>query len=323
MIKCELCSAQFLNNFDGSLTKHLSQHHNLSLRDYVIQTKYNNKPPICKCGLCNDIPKFYRGMFTKYTNGHNKQKWYIAQYIKKYGHPRCITCNKIIGFHRKTPRQYCSFECMGQRNGFSKDSTQKIIKDNIFIKYGVKNISKLDSVRKKLSNSLRGKNLGRTLSKETRDKISIAMKNIWKDNTNRENRLKTYHSTEYMDKRLYFLKNKIKKHSKLHDNISKALDLINYNFKSEQIINNYIVDELNVDKKVIIEINGDYVHANPKKYSAGDIIKVYGNRYTAQEKWDSDKIRTEKLQKLGYKVIIIWESDNLADKKKEITQAIS
>lgn len=56
----------------------------------------------------------------------------------------------------------------------------------------------------------------------------------------------------------------------------------------------------------VIEIYGDYWHCNPTQYN-GD----YYNKQlhmTAQEKWDSDKLRLDKLIKSGYNIEIIWES---------------
>lgn len=111
--------------------------------------------------------------------------------------------------------------------------------------------------------------------------------------------------------------------SKLHLRTKKQLNLPDCGFISEQVIDKYFVDELNENRKIIIEINGDYVHANPKIYKDSDIIRLPSCVYTAQEKWDSDRLKKEKLESLGYKVVIIWESDNLEEKKKEIYDLLS
>lgn len=110
--------------------------------------------------------------------------------------------------------------------------------------------------------------------------------------------------------------------SKLHKNIINLLDLKNLGFKSECLVSKYFADELNEDRKIIIEINGDYVHANPKFYKEDDVIKLLNSRYTAKEKWDSDKNKKEVLESLGYKVLIIWESDNIEEKKKELMELL-
>lgn len=107
--------------------------------------------------------------------------------------------------------------------------------------------------------------------------------------------------------------------SKLHKNIKELLCLSDKGFVSEMKIDSYVVDELNEQKKLIVEINGDYVHANPLYYKSEDVIRLWDTHYTAQTKWDYDKIRIDKLKSLGYTVFIIWESDNLEQKKQELT----
>ena len=107
------------------------------------------------------------------------------------------------------------------------------------------------------------------------------------------------------------IKNPHNKFSKLHLKIVEQLKLRSLGFVGEQKILRYIVDELNENTQTIIEINGDYIHANPKIFQGSDIIKLYGNSYTAEEKWESDAIKLDNLSRLGYKVIVIWESDDL------------
>ena len=51
----------------------------------------------------------------------------------------------------------------------------------------------------------------------------------------------------------------------------------------------YRVDEINFEKKIIVEINGDYIHANPNKFKADDLIIVRKSQYTAQDKWNYDQ----------------------------------
>lgn len=54
----------------------------------------------------------------------------------------------------------------------------------------------------------------------------------------------------------------------------------------------------------IIEFNGDYWHANPIYYNSNDII----NKKNALEIWNNDKKRLDKITKLGYDVLVIWEN---------------
>lgn len=104
--------------------------------------------------------------------------------------------------------------------------------------------------------------------------------------------------------------------SKLHRRIRKELKLSKLGFRSERRIGRYRVDELNEKKKLIVEINGDHVHANPKQFKPRQRVKGMG--YTADQKWKRDARRKKMLESQGYKVIVIWESDSLRRRLNQI-----
>lgn len=60
----------------------------------------------------------------------------------------------------------------------------------------------------------------------------------------------------------------------------------------------------------VIEFNGDFWHANPTMYESGSRLKMFdGNEKLADDIWDRDARRLKAIESLGYKVLIIWESD--------------
>lgn len=69
--------------------------------------------------------------------------------------------------------------------------------------------------------------------------------------------------------------------------------------------------------KIIIEIFGNYWHANPAMYESTDEFS-FNNVYTASEIWEKDKNRILDLEKLGYNVIVVWESEIIDDINKVI-----
>ena len=113
------------------------------------------------------------------------------------------------------------------------------------------------------------------------------------------------------------------KHSKLHKKIASYLGLKDFGFESEKVIFRYRVDEVNFEKKIIIEINGDYIHANPNMFEADDMIVVRKSRYLAQDKWGYDQKRAEALEALGFTVFVIWESDDIEEKKRELFKLLA
>ena len=66
--------------------------------------------------------------------------------------------------------------------------------------------------------------------------------------------------------------------------------------------------------KLVIEFNGDYWHCNPQKYKS-DYFNKKKSLY-AKEIWERDAQRLEKIKKLGYSVVVVWENDFLMDKDK-------
>lgn len=342
MCICEICKKEFKNNLGGNLTVHLLNEHKIFYENYIILTQYKNIPPECKCGYCNERPVFYRGKFLQYALNHNTFEWKKEKYIEKYGIPKCKKCNENVEFYRGNPRTYCSIRCFGlDNNGFCNPLVQEKIKSVVKEKYKVENVSQIPSVREKISKSKIGKTF--KLTTEWKHHIGESSKRKWQDsqykkrtsfsikkslNTpeqrekRRKNQLKRLENEEYRKLVIDNLCKVSKKFSKLHQKIKNQLQLDKIGFASEQRVGRYLVDELNEQKKIAIEINGDYVHANPKIYRPTDIIYLPGNYYTAQEKWDSDKIKKENLEKAGYKVIVVWESDDLSEHKVKINEYI-
>ncbi len=61
--------------------------------------------------------------------------------------------------------------------------------------------------------------------------------------------------------------------------------------------------------KVLIEVQGDYWHANPAIYKADDFFANAGNGMTAAEIWKRDAEKKQHAESKGFKVVYLWESD--------------
>jgi G:T-mismatch repair DNA endonuclease (very short patch repair protein) len=117
------------------------------------------------------------------------------------------------------------------------------------------------------------------------------------------------------------------RYSKLHKSVILMMNEVGIDrFESEKQIGRYVYDEVREDKKVIIEVNGDFWHANPNIYAEEDVVRLPKGDKIAREIWNSDKLRVSYAQELGYKVFIIWESDvksgKVFDKLKGINEKI-
>lgn len=80
-----------------------------------------------------------------------------------------------------------------------------------------------------------------------------------------------------------------------------------------------------IGENFAVEVFGDYFHANPAKYKSSDLISRFNGKTEARQIWAEDTDRIEKLQKCGYRVMVIWEADikrNLQQVLKDINAAI-
>ena len=111
--------------------------------------------------------------------------------------------------------------------------------------------------------------------------------------------------------------NKTAGHSNWHDKLKQMLIENNIITESEQtVVNNYTSDEVDLEKKIIIELNGDFWHCNPKFYN-GDYYHPF-IKMTAKQIWDKDEKRISDYIQNGWRVIVIWESDDLNEKINEL-----
>ena len=70
----------------------------------------------------------------------------------------------------------------------------------------------------------------------------------------------------------------------------------------------------------IVEINGDYWHANPKIYNEDFYNK--SKQMTAEEIWLYDKLKYKHAESKGYSVYVIWESDWNKDPQNELNKCM-
>lgn len=170
------------------------------------------------------------------------------------------------------------------RKNFSTEKWENIetkIKKTTLERYGVTNVSKLDKNRKKYSDS---------------------MIRWWGNLTDLEK--------EEMINRNFNLV------SKLEIYVRDILDSNTIFYTPQKFIAGKSYDILINKTNLIIEVNGDYWHANPNKYKSTDIINYPGiGQITASSVWDRDIEKIAIAEKYGYCVITIWEDEIKREKK--------
>lgn len=63
------------------------------------------------------------------------------------------------------------------------------------------------------------------------------------------------------------------------------------------------------ETNILIEVNGDYWHANPAVYKSDDLIHFRTQTITANDIWMKDKKKKQVANEQGYVVLTIWEKD--------------
>jgi G:T-mismatch repair DNA endonuclease (very short patch repair protein) len=89
--------------------------------------------------------------------------------------------------------------------------------------------------------------------------------------------------------------------------VADMLSTLNISFIKQFSVPHYYCDFFLPDYNLIIEVNGDYWHASPKKFSATDVISH--KKIIAQQIWDHDAKKVADLKTMGYQVLVLWESD--------------
>jgi G:T-mismatch repair DNA endonuclease (very short patch repair protein) len=112
--------------------------------------------------------------------------------------------------------------------------------------------------------------------------------------------------------RKYFKNSHVGYISKAQTAIYEMLKI--YGYELEILIpgSGLTADILNIDKKIIVEYNGDFWHCNPKLYAPDYFHPIL--KMTAKEKWSKDMRRKFLLRNLGYHIITIWENEWMTDR---------
>jgi len=91
-------------------------------------------------------------------------------------------------------------------------------------------------------------------------------------------------------------------------------------FYVDKINKSYLLDYYIEELKVSVEFNGDYYHANPKKYHK-DFKFQFSPRsriFTAEDVWEKDRIKEEHLMsEYGIRIVTVWENDYYKNKDNE------
>ncbi len=221
----------------------------------------------------------------------------------------CIVCHKRIEIGYRAAllkKEYVCQSCLksGEGNSFYGKCHTKEMKDNhsIFMKgrftgednhffgknHTVETCKHLSDIKKGTRTGEDNPFFGKMHTKENKEKQSIFMKTIGK-------RSKEYYSAmgvKSVSKRPKKTKIEIKTEEKLKE--------IGYDFKYNFILNGKAQYDFLIDKKIILEVHGDFWHGNPTIYMALTERQIYKKERDIEK----ERLAIEN----GYRYLVIWES---------------
>lgn len=96
--------------------------------------------------------------------------------------------------------------------------------------------------------------------------------------------------------------------SKSEEKIQSSLSLIDVSYTTQFYVCGKYFD-IFIAPNILIEIQGDYWHANPIKYKENDILVHHKKEFKAKEIWEKDLNKKRIAEKKGYIVLYLWEHD--------------
>lgn len=222
------------------------------------------------------------------------------------------------GLHRRKSSESCikcaqpkikatCLEKYGTTNVLSKgtiiyDKRNKTVMD----KYGVTTVFKLPQIKEKIINDDTYITRYGITRKEL---ISKKSKAIWE-------RLDADRKIEWLNKSLWnekTLRNKIPTISHLEIIVSNSLTRLGILHDKQFLLLNdgywKYYDFRIVGTNILLEVNGNWYHANSLIYKYNDIIVYPERQVLANHVWDNDNNKRMFAESLGYKVIYIWENE--------------
>jgi G:T-mismatch repair DNA endonuclease (very short patch repair protein) len=293
-------------NYNSAYTKRISKKYKISVDEVKHKLLITNFPEIA-----------------------TESKFRFFYIEKEYSIPRLSKEFGLKYFQIQFLLKFYNIDSRNLSQAASTKSTRKQYKNTCNEKYGVDNVSQIEEVKNKKANTF---------------VLNYGVDNIWKSESyyvwldtfmidkygkrrmtsdNQSEIRKEYWDNLPPDEREERIKKILKNlhsgcYSKLETKISVILDEFKIPYERSFWLNKKQFDFRIKDCNILIEVQGDFWHANPKKYKANDILNHPKNPISAKELWEKDSRKLKIANSHGYNVIYLWESDIKDNKHIEI-----
>ena len=202
-----------------------------------------------------------------------------------------------------------NLERYGAKNVLSK-GTEVYARRNETVKarYGVDNVFQTEQVISKIIDDdqyLRKYGMTRI------EYLKVSRKELW-------NRLSDAKKNELIKARA----TGISFNTSIERKVAEALDDMLIAYERQFTLNSKVFDFRVSRTNLLIEVNGDFWHANPASYGPEDDVAVPGSKKKAKEIWAKDDRKMKMAVKHGYDTIVIWEQELKGKTLNEIKDLI-
>jgi hypothetical protein len=112
-------------------------------------------------------------------------------------------------------------------------------------------------------------------------------------------------------------------HKELVDELIKLEIIIKIEKKIAKRNGYYWLFDIFIQPDLLVEMNGDYWHGNPRIYKDTDLIlKGSSKEQTVKDKRYQDTLKYQAAKEAGYRVLVIWEYDWKTNKENEIRRIL-
>jgi G:T-mismatch repair DNA endonuclease (very short patch repair protein) len=97
--------------------------------------------------------------------------------------------------------------------------------------------------------------------------------------------------------------------SKIESRIENSLNRLHISHKRWVNLGNRNFDFKINESNILIEVNGDFWHANPKIYKSDEFVNFPNGKIKAENIWKRDSDKAKVAEERGFCLIVIWEHD--------------
>jgi len=287
---CEKCGGEFSNKM---FKLHVKNSHsdefdsNEDLDRFVLKYRFNL------------TDEFLSELISEY-----KEVGLVDRLVKKYNIPH-KSMSEILSLNGVTLNTF--------KEACSLPHKHQAYVDTCKDRYGVENVSQLESIQKKKEDTFL-KNYG--VTNIFKDPEAQKMFGEVIEERYGSKRLSGWHKLGAGGKIEWLkrLNSSRGKQSKLELRVGNILTDLSVNWEPQYEIKGKYYDFRIKGLKLLIEVNGDFWHANPEKYRANDILPFptkngVKSEITAKSLWKKDEKKLKIARNCGFFCVSLWEND--------------